>query len=138
MGLNRPKLTPTFPVGLFPLRHSASRRFGVFEPPRTHSILSCTPASPFVTVVRGGSVRSSRPRRTRTCPAGLLPPSGQWFGMQADREVSREFGEVRIHRTSSKHCEEGGTTVTNGEAGLQGMFECVRGGSTPPNLLEPL
>ena len=30
------------------------------------------------------------------------------------------------------------TTVMQGEAGLLGSFECVRGGSTTPNLLKPL
>ena len=80
---NRPELSRTCPVGLllpssqwfgevrcvrttpnslepalsarFPLHHSGSGRFGVVEPPRTHSNLPCRPASPFITVVRGGS-----------------------------------------------------------------------------------
>ena len=63
----------------FPLRHSPSRRFGVFEPPRTHSHLPCWLASPFIAVVRGGSVRSNRHERTQTFPVGLLPPTSQWF-----------------------------------------------------------
>ena len=65
-------------------------------------------------------------------------------GMQTYREGSSEFREVRIHLTSSNHCEEGEsratgnvrvsserfdpteplrTTVTKGEAGLQGRFD---------------
>jgi len=72
-----------------PLHHSSSRRFGVFEPPQTHSNLPCGPASPFVTVIRGGSVYSNLPRLTRTIPVGLLPPTSQWFE------------EVRCSRTSS-------------------------------------
>ena len=114
-----------------------------------------------------------------------------WRGKLAWRAVWSEFGEVRLHQTSSNHCHEGGirpagqvwvstgrfnhtkpprvslgwfdhteppqttvtkgeaglqgrftepsrTTVTNGEAGLQGSFEWVWGGSTTSNLLEPL
>jgi len=102
---NLPKLTRTFPVGLlpptsqwfekvrcsrtssnslqtalhasFPLHHSGLRRFGVVEPPQTHSNLPCRPASPFITVVRGGSERSNRTKLTPTLPAGLLPPLSQ-------------------------------------------------------------
>ena len=104
---NHPELTRTFPVdrlphlsqrfeevrrdrtapnslqrslkACFPLRHSDSRRFGVFEPPQILSNLPCMAASLFVTVVRGGSVRSNRPKLTRTFPAGVLPPTSQWF-----------------------------------------------------------
>ena len=107
MGSNRPKHTPTFPVGLFPpssqcfeevrcirtspnssepslyacspLCHSGSRRFGEVEPPGTLSNQPCRPASPFVTVVRGGSVYSNLPELTRTFPVSLSPPSSQWF-----------------------------------------------------------
>ena len=50
------------------------------------------------------------------------------MGKQAYRVVSSEFGVVRPHRTSSNHCD----------VDLQGSFEWVRGGSTTPNLLEPL
>ena len=46
----------TCPVVLLHLQESGSRRFGVVEPPRTHSNLPSRPASPFVTVVRRGSV----------------------------------------------------------------------------------
>ena len=73
------------------------------------------------------------------------------MGKQAYREGSSEFGAVRPHRTNWNHCDEGGswpegkgrvsegqvrvsswqfdhteppgTTVTKGEAGLQGRFE---------------
>ena len=71
----------TFPNSLktaleacFPFHHSGSRRFDVVEPPRTHSFL---PASPFVTVIQGGSVFLNLPELTRTFPVGLLPPSGR-------------------------------------------------------------
>ena len=63
----------------FPLQHSGSSGFGVVEPPRTHSNLPCRPASPFVTVVRGGSVGSTYPKRTPTFPVGLFPPLLQCF-----------------------------------------------------------
>ena len=73
----------TFPTSLktaleacFPFHHSGSRRFAVVEPPRTHAFL---PASPFVTVIQGGSVFLNLPELTRTFPVGLLPPSSQWF-----------------------------------------------------------
>ena len=130
VGSNYPKLTPTFPVGLFSpllqcfekvrcirtspnslepnsqleplnirstvilwrkvdialalfrdqldIRHSGSRRFGGVEPPQTHSNVPCRPVSPFVTVIRGGSVYSNLPYR-----AG-----------------SSELVAVRPHRTS--------------------------------------
>ena len=63
----------------FPLCHSDSRMFGVFEPPQTHSNLSCRPASPYITVVRGGSVYSNLPKLTQTFPVGPLHPPSQWF-----------------------------------------------------------
>ena len=73
----------TFPNSLktaleacFPFHHSGSRRFDVVEPPRTHAFL---PASPFVTVIQGGSVYLNLTELTRTFPVGLLPPSSQWF-----------------------------------------------------------
>ena len=74
------------------LHHSGSGRFGVVEP-RTQSNLPCRPASPFITVVRGGSVWSNRPELTRICPVGLLPPSSQCFG------------EVRCGRTAPNSLE---------------------------------
>ena len=58
----------------FPVRHSGSGRFGMVEPPRTHSKLPCRPASPSITVVRCG--RTS----TNSLETDLLPPSSQWFG----------------------------------------------------------
>ena len=72
------ELTGTCPVGLLP---PASQRFGMVEPPRTHSNVPCMPASPFITVVRGGSVWSKRSELTGTCPVGLLPPASQRFGV---------------------------------------------------------
>ena len=75
--------------------------FGAVKPSRTHSKLPLRPASPFITVVRGGSgrsnrtkltptfpVRSNRPKLTRTFPVGLLPPTSQWF---EDVRCSRTF-----------------------------------------------
>ena len=50
----------------FPICHSGSKRFGVVEPPQTYSNLPCRPASPFVTVVPGGSVWSNCHELTRT------------------------------------------------------------------------
>ena len=108
MWSNHPKLTRAFPVGLLPhssqwfekvrwgqtapnslqcslyacipIRHSGSRRFGEVnrEPPQTHSNLPCRPASPFVTVVRGGSVWLNHPKLTQglvwlTTPYSLKP-----------------------------------------------------------------
>jgi len=77
------KLTRTFPVGLLP---PLSQWFGEvrcsrtsLNSPRTHSNLPCKTASPYITVVRGGSVYSNLPRLTRTFPVGLLPRTSQWF-----------------------------------------------------------
>ena len=78
----------TFPNALqtaleacFPFLHSGSRRFYVVEPPQPPSILPCRPASPFITVIQGGSVSLNLPELTRTLPVGLLPPSSQWFAV---------------------------------------------------------
>ena len=105
--------------------------FGAGKPSRTHSKLPLRPASPFITVVRGGSGRSNRTtltptfpvrsnRPTRTFPVGLLPPTAQWFeevrcsrtfpnSLQTALEArftlqhsgSRRFGEVEPHQTHS-------------------------------------
>ena len=73
-------------------------------------------------------------------PAGQVRVSTGWFdhtkpprttflqGNKDYRAVLSEFGVVRPHRT----------TVMKGEAGRKGSLESVRGGSTAPNLLEPL
>jgi len=140
---NLPKLTRTFPVGLhpptsqrfeavrcsrtfsnslqtalhasFPLHHSGLRRFGAVKPPRTHSNLPCRPASPFVTVIRGGSVYSNLPKLTRTFPVGQLPPTSQWFE------------EVRCSQTSSNSLQ---TT-------LQASFPLRHSGSRKFGWVEP-
>ena len=59
----------------FPLCHSDSRRFGVFEPPQTHSNLPCRPSSPYIIVVRGGSVQSNFLKLSPNCPSRKPPPS---------------------------------------------------------------
>ena len=78
------------------------------------------PASPFVTVVRGGSVSSNHSKLTQTFPAGLLPPTSQWFeDVRCGRTIqnslepslyaciplrhsgSRRFGEVEPPQTHS-------------------------------------
>ena len=115
--LNHPELTRTFRVVLLPpssqsfeevwcgrttpnslepalyscfsLNHSRSRRFGVVEPPQTHLNLLCSPASPFITVDRGGSVWLNHPES----PVVMLPPSSQWFE------------EVRCGRTTPNSLE---------------------------------
>ena len=112
---NHPKLTRYCPVGLlppaaqwfevvwcgrttpnslatacFPQQHSGSRRFGVVEPPRTHSLLPCRPASPSSTVGRGGSVWSNHLELTRNFPVDLLPLATKWF-----EEVRRTFSNHR-------------------------------------------
>ena len=60
------------PWACFPLCHSDSRRFGVFEPP---SNLPCRPASPYITVVRRGSVQSNFLELSPNCPSRKPPPS---------------------------------------------------------------
>ena len=76
--VERPKLTPTFSVGLLP---PLSQWFKEVRCIRTslNSNLPCMPASPLVTVVQGGSVRSNCPKLTPTFPVGLLPRTSQWF-----------------------------------------------------------
>ena len=65
------------------------------EPLRTHSNLPCRPASPFITVVRGGSVWSNRPELSGTWPAARgIRPTGQfrvslgWSGLQDHSKLS--------------------------------------------------
>ena len=93
-----------------------------------------------------GKVRVSLGRFDYTEPPRITVKKGK-AGLQG------RVGAVLPHRTSSNHCDEGGcrltgkvrvssgrfdpteaprTTVTKGEAGLQGWFERVPGGSTPP------
>ena len=43
---------------------SGSRRFGGVDLPQTHSNVPCRPVSPFVTVLREGSVSSNFPKLT--------------------------------------------------------------------------
>ena len=63
-GRTTPNSLETALWACFPIRHSGSRRFGEVELPPSHSNLPCRPASPFVTVVRGGSVWSNHPKLT--------------------------------------------------------------------------
>ena len=63
---NRFELTRTCPVGLLPLHHSSSGRFGVVEPPRTQWNLACRPASPFITVVQLSSCRFDHAEPSQT------------------------------------------------------------------------
>ena len=74
MWLNLPELQTTLEAH-FTLHHSGLRRFGEVEPHQTHSNLPCRPASPFVTVIRGGSVYSNLPKITEGCP--VLPSTVQ-------------------------------------------------------------
>ena len=93
----------------FPLHHSGSSWFGVVEPPRTHSNLPCRPVSPFVTVVRGGSVGSNYPKLTPTFPVGLFPPLLQCFEKVRCIRTSPNSLEPR---TSWDHCDERGGRPT--------------------------
>ena len=77
----------------FPLHDSGSKRFGVVEQPQAYSNLPCRPASPFVTVVPGGSVWSNRHKLTRTCPVGLLLPSCHWFEVVHEGSVQSNLPE---------------------------------------------
>ena len=107
MRSNRHKLAQTFPEGLLPptsqwikdvwcsrtfpnslqtalearftLHHSGLRRFSEVEPHQTYLNLPCRPASPYIAVVRGGSVQLNLPELTPNYPSGPLPPSSQWF-----------------------------------------------------------
>ena len=89
------------------------------EQPRTYWNLPCRPASPCITVVRGGSVCSNHSELTRTCPLGRFPlhhsGSGR-FGMVEPPQTQsnlpcrpaspfitclRRFGVVEPPRTQS-------------------------------------
>ena len=52
MWSNHPEPTQTYHVGMHPLHHSGSLRFGLVEPPRTHSKLPCRLASSSSKVVQ--------------------------------------------------------------------------------------
>ena len=129
MWLNHPKIARNCPVVLLPLQESGSRRFGVVEPPRTHvlhdsgskrfgvveppqaySNLPCRPASPFVTVVPGGSVWSNRYKLTR------------WFNLTEPPRTTVTKGDAGI-QGRFEYTQPTRTTVTKGEAGLQGTLE---------------
>ena len=137
MGWNHPELMWNYPIVLYPLYHSGSRRFGLVEPPWTHSKLPCRPASSFITVVRGGSI--GLPRTTlligeiglqgsfKCVWGGSTTPNlleQLWcMGKQAYMAVSSEF---RV----DYYTEPPLTTVMQGKAGLQGSFVWVFGGLT--------
>ena len=102
---NHPELTQTYPVGMHPLHHSSSLRFGPVEPPRTHLKLHCSPASP---LVRGGSVWSNNLKLTGTYPVDLLPPSSQRFGV-----VEPLRTHSKLPCKSSYPVVEGGSVLLN-------------------------
>ena len=79
MQLNLPELTPNCPSGQLPPSAQWFEWVRCGRTARTHSNLPCRPASPFVTVVRGGSVGSTYPKLTPTFPLGLFPPLLQCF-----------------------------------------------------------
>ena len=93
----------------------------MFEPLRTHSNLPSRPASPCITVVREGSVWSNRPKLSRTCPVGMLPPSSHI------REGSAWSNCHELSRT----CPVG---LLPPSSQCFGKVRCVR---TAPNSLEP-
>lgn len=72
MTSNLPGLTPNCLEAFFPLHYSGSMKFGVVEPPQTHSNLPCRAASPFVTMVPGGSRWFNCPELIRTCPVDFI------------------------------------------------------------------
>ena len=84
------------------------------------------------------------------CDAGGSRPRWQvrvWFRVVRPRWTSSNHcdaggsmptGQVRVSLGWFHHTEPPWTTMIQGEAGLQGSFEWVRGGSITPNLLEPL
>ena len=164
MGWNHPELIWNYPIVLYPLYHSGSRRFGVVEPPWTHSKLPCRPASPFITVVRGGSI--GPPRTTLLIGEIGLQGSFKWvwggsttpnlleqlwcMGKQACMVVSSEFRVDWQHRTSLNNCDGGESKPTGNFCVSFWWFDCTQhpwtnravsrdqGGLTTVNLLEPL
>ena len=72
------------------------------EPLRTHSNLPCRPASPFITVVRGGStgLQGSRGKQVKG-EAGLRVSSGRFDNTEpppnhCDEGGSRPTGQVQV------------------------------------------
>ena len=78
----------------FPVHESGSKRFGVVEPLQAYSNLPCRPASPFVTVVLGGSVWLNRHKLTRICPVGLLLHSSHRFEVVQGDSVQSNLPEL--------------------------------------------
>ena len=88
---NHPELTRTFPVVLFATSSQWFKEVQCGQTTPNSLDLPCSPTSPLITVVRGGSVWSNRPELTRTLRVGLITLSSQWF----------RFGVVEPPRTHS-------------------------------------
>ena len=127
------ELTRTSPEGLLAyitvdrhccICHSGSRRFGVVEPPRTHSNLPCRPASPFITLVRCGSRRFGTVEPPRTHSQLPFRPASPFITVVRGGlvwlnhpELTRTFPVDRLLHSSQ-------------------WFEEVRWDRTPPNSLQ--
>ena len=55
----------------------------------------------------------------------------EYLGEQAYRKGSSEFGEVRIHRTSSNHCDKRGSRPTGKVLASLGQFDHTEPSQTP-------
>ena len=74
---NLPELTANYLSGQLPTSSQCFEGVWCRRTAPKSLKLSCRPASPVLTVVRGGSVGSNRPKRTPTFPVGLFTPSSQ-------------------------------------------------------------
>ena len=143
MKLNLSEPTPNCPsyqlppssqwFGVVRCGDNASKRFGVFESPRTSGL---------VRVSSGLFDRTEPPRKKLTKPTGMVRVCLRQFddtkyrtsilqGKYDYRSIWNQFGVVQPHQTFWNHCDEG-------EAGRKGSLELVWGGSTGPTLLEAL
>ena len=139
---NLPELTANYLSGQLPTSSQCFEGVWCGRTAPKSLKLSCRPASPFVTVVRGGSVGSNRPKLTPTFPVGLFTPSSPCFEEVRCFRTSpnaldpslyaclplRHMGKqayrrVRVRSGRFDHTKPPRTTVLTGEAGLKGRFE---------------
>ena len=122
---NLPELTANYLSGQLP---TSSQCFvvcllqkGVRARASSHSNVPCRPVSPFVTVIRGGSVYSNLPYRAGSSElVAVRPHRTSWD--HCDERGGRPTGKVRVSLGWFDYTEPLRTTVLKGEAGLLGRF----------------
>ena len=112
---NHLQVTRNYPVGLLPQTEKWFEEVRCGRTTLNSFKMPCRPASPCITVVQGGSVRSNHPELTRNCPIGLPPNASHWFV------------EVQCGRT----------TPNSLETALQACFPLHHSGSRRFGTVEP-